>query len=424
MLDSPALRSLTAGFPKTKGVKWFNLGVLVITPALSIYGLLTVPILTTTVVATALYYVFSMIGITAGYHRLWSHRAYNASFPLQVFLMLAGASATQGSCYWWARRHRSHHRHTDTDLDPYNSERGLLWTHIGWIIFDTDLKPGYADITDLQRDPLVQWQHRWYYYVTMVWGYLVPMLLPGLLWNDWKGGFFFVGALRMTLCHHSTFCINSIAHYLGDTPYDDRNTPRDHLISAVLTMGEGYHNFHHQFPMDYRNAFRWYQYDPTKWFIALCYMAGLASHLRIFPSNVIEKGALTMKLKALKDVQDSLPWPPPASQLPVVTWEEFQEQSKTRALLLIAGFIHDASLFAESHPGGEALITQSAGKDVTASFFGGVYNHSHAAHNFLAMMRVGILAGGVENVGEHSIPPSQRLYIGTNMPEEIQPGEQ
>lgn len=141
----------------------------------------------------------------SGYHRLWSHRSYNASFPLQVFLILAGASAVQGSCYWWARRHRSHHRHTDTDLDPYNSERGLLWTHIGWIIFESDLKPGPADVSDLHKDPLVQWQHRWYFVILTVFGYLLPMVIPGLLWGDWKGGFFFVGALRMTACHHVSF---------------------------------------------------------------------------------------------------------------------------------------------------------------------------------------------------------------------------
>ena len=138
----------------------------------------------------------------SGYHRLWSHRSYNASFPLQVFLILAGASAVQGSCYWWARRHRSHHRHTDTDLDPYNSERGLLWTHIGWIIFESDLKPGPADISDLRNNPLVQWQHRWYFVILTIFGYVLPMVIPGLLWGDWKGGFYYVGALRMTACHH------------------------------------------------------------------------------------------------------------------------------------------------------------------------------------------------------------------------------
>lgn len=117
------------------------------------------------------------------------------------------------------------------------------------------------------------------------------------------------------------FCINSVAHYLGDTPYDDKHSPRDHLVSAILTLGEGYHNFHHQFPMDYRNAFRWYQYDPTKWFIAMCQFVGLATHLRTFPTNEIRKGYFTMRLKELKSMQDMLRWPVSARELPVIPWD-------------------------------------------------------------------------------------------------------
>jgi len=118
-----------------------------------------------------------------------------------------------------------------------------------------------------------------------------------------------------------------------------------------------------------------------------------------------------MKLKALKGVQDSLAWPIPLNELPVVTWESFQEEAKSRTLLLVSGFIHDASLFLDNHPGGKTLLMHNAGQDVTAAFFGGVYSHSHAAHNLLAMTRVGILAGGVEIPAEHIIPPSQRLVI-------------
>lgn len=108
---------------------------------------------------------------------------------------------------------------------------------------------------------------------------------------------------------------------LGHAPFDDKHTPRDHLFTALVTMGEGYHNFHHQFPMDYRNAFRWYQYDPTKWFIAACGALGLASNLRTFPSNEVHKGMFTMRAKELRATQESLTWPTPVEKLPVVTWE-------------------------------------------------------------------------------------------------------
>lgn len=94
----------------------------------------------------------------------------------------------------------------------------------------------------------------------------------------------------------STFCVNSLAHWLGETPFDDKHTPRDHLVTALVTIGEGYHNFHHQFPMDYRNAIRWYQYDPTKWFIWVCQQLGLASHLKVGHSLVSLRAFIDLAL--------------------------------------------------------------------------------------------------------------------------------
>jgi len=268
----------------------------------------------------------------------------------------------------------------------------------------------------LGKDIVVQWTHRHYFPLAGFFGYALPALIPAL-WNDPWGGFCFSAAMRLTIAHHCTFAINSIAHYLGSTPYDDRLSPRDHFLSAILTMGEGYHNFHHQFPMDYRNAYLWYQYDPTKWFIAACKFLGLASNLRVFPSNEIAKGALTMKLKYLKQVQESISWPQEIEELPIVTWENFQEESKMRPLLLVSGFIHDVSTFLDQHPGGETYLTRNSGKDMTASFFGGVYRHSNAAHNLMSMMRVGVLAGGGCPPSQ-TIPPSQVLFVGTRHQED------
>ncbi|KAF9259270.1 delta 9-fatty acid desaturase protein [Marasmius fiardii PR-910] len=400
-------------FPEIVGVRWFNVVILVSTPCIALVGLFTHPIVRQTAWFAIFYYLFTTLAscLHSGYHRLWSHRSYRASYPLQLLLMAGGTSAVQGSCYWWAHAHRAHHRHTDTDNDPYNSKRGLLWTHIGWMLFKTNLRKGTADISDLRRDPLVQFQHRWYFPLAFLFGFIIPTVVPGLIWNDWLGAIYYSTMLRVTVAHHGVFCINSLAHYIGDSPYDDRHSPRDHMISAILTMGEGYHNFHHQFPMDYRNAYLWYQWDPTKWFIALCGFLGLANNLRVFPSNEIVKGVLTMKLKSLKQLQDSVRWPPPPEKLPIVSWETLQEESKTRILIVVSGFIHDVTSFVEDHPGGPQLLINNSGLDMTASFFGGYYSHSNAAHNRLSMMRIGVLAGGMEIVSEHATPQSQRLYI-------------
>lgn len=133
--------------------------------------------------------------------------------------------------------------------------------------------------------------------------------------------FLTISTLFITRDLQSVFSVNSIAHWLGETTFDDRHTPRDHFITAILTLGEGYHNFHHQFPMDYRNAVKWYQYDPTKWFIALCSYFGLAAHLQVFPENEIRMAELTMSLKRLKNVQDDLVWPTTSDDLPVINWD-------------------------------------------------------------------------------------------------------
>jgi stearoyl-CoA desaturase (delta-9 desaturase) len=194
----------------------------------------------------------------------------------------------------------------------------------------------------------------------------------------------------------STFCVNSLAHWLGDKPFDDKHTPCDHFFTALCTIGEGYHNFHHQFPMDFRNAIKWFQYDPTKWFISTMSIFGLASHLKKFPDNEISKGQYTMKLKHLQEQGENLKWPKSSNELPVISWDDFQAEAKDRSLIAIHGFIHDCSSFAEDHPGGAHLIKRAIGTDATTAFFGGVYDHSNAAHNMLAMMRVGIIDGGME----------------------------
>ncbi|RPD54353.1 hypothetical protein L227DRAFT_511857 [Lentinus tigrinus ALCF2SS1-6] len=386
-------------------IRWFNLAVLTITPAIGLHGLRSTPLRSYTLAWAAMYYVISMLG----YHRLWSHRSYNASRPLQYLLVLMGASAVQGSVYWWARGHRSHHRYTDTPLDPYNAKRGLLYSHIGWMLIKPSVKPGTADISDLKKNEVVQWQHRWYFVIIIVVGYALPAIVAGIIWGDWWGGFYYAGMWRITFVHHSVFSINSLAHYLGETPFDDKKSARDHFVSALLTMGEGYHNFHHQFPMDYRNAVKWYQFDPTKWFIAGCAALRIASHLRVFPQNEVNKAELAMKLKKLRVVQDNIQWPAQAEDLPVVSWESFRKEAQERPLLVVSGFIHDVGDFLDQHPGGRSLIRSHTSKDATAAFCGGVYEHSNAAHNLLSMMRVGVLHGGVEHVD--GIAPGERLKI-------------
>ncbi|OJD37976.1 acyl-desaturase [Diplodia corticola] len=343
---------------------------------------------------------FTGLSITAGYHRLWSHTSYSAAVPLRIFLAAFGAGAIEGSIRWWSRDHRAHHRYTDTDKDPYSVRKGLWYSHMGWILMKQNPRRiGRTDISDLNADPIVIFQHRHYVKCALAMGVVFPGLAAWLLWDDLRGGIVYAGILRVFFVQQATFCINSLAHWIGEQPFDDRNSPRDHWITALATLGEGYHNFHHEFPSDYRNAIEWWQYDPTKWSIWLWKQAGLAHDLKQFRANEIEKGRLQMDQKRLDRKRAALDWGVPLDRLPVIAWDEYVAQAKNeegRAWIAVAGVVHDVSDFVAEHPGGRALIRGAVGKDATAMFNGGVYDHSNAAHNLLSTMRVGVIRGGME----------------------------
>ncbi|KAK9455025.1 hypothetical protein V1511DRAFT_499218 [Dipodascopsis uninucleata] len=380
-----------------KHLNWLNVFLVVFIPSAGCTAAFFTPLQWKTAVWAVIYYFMTGMSITAGYHRLWAHRAYSATLPVRILLSLFGAGAVEGSIRWWSSGHRVHHRYTDTDRDPYSVRKGLLYSHIGWmLLLPNPKKKSRVDITDLNADPVVRIQHKHYMYFLLGMAFLFPMAVAGFGWGDWVGGLVWAGVVRLTFVHHATFCVNSLAHFIGDQPFDDRRSPRDHVLTALVTMGEGYHNFHHEFPSDYRNAIKWYQYDPTKWLIRSLKAVGLAYDLKTFSQNAIEQGVVQQRQKKLDQWRARLNWGVPLEQLPILDYEQFQEMAKTRALVLIAGVVHDVENFIEQHPGGKALIKSGIGKDATAVFNGGVYEHSNAAHNLLGTMRVGVIRGGSE----------------------------
>ncbi|KAF2846005.1 hypothetical protein T440DRAFT_472168 [Plenodomus tracheiphilus IPT5] len=383
-------------------INWLNTTLVVVAPFYGLHLARSTPLTLPTLLWSVIYYAMTAFGITGGYHRLWSHRCYSARLPLRLFLAFTGAGAIQGSIRWWSANHRAHHRWTDTMKDPYSVMRGLLFSHIGWMILKTDPKiKGRTDVSDLDSDPVVVFQHAHYGKCLLVAAWIFPSVVSGLGWGDWWGGLVYAGLIRACLVQQATFCVNSLAHWIGEQPFDDRISPRDSLIVALVTLGEGYHNFHHEFPSDYRNAIIWYQYDPTKWLIyamSRIPVFPLSYNLKTFRSNEILKGRLQQRQKALDRKRVGLDWGVPISQLPVLSWDDFTAQASAHgaALVAIAGVIHDISGFTAEHPGGKALINSAIGKDATALFNGGVYEHSNAAHNLLSTMRVGVLRGGQE----------------------------
>ncbi|KAK7214119.1 hypothetical protein V2G26_021297 [Clonostachys chloroleuca] len=379
-------------------VNWLNATFIIFIPILGFISAFWIPLKLNTAILSVVYYFNTGLGITAGYHRLWAHSSYKATTPLKIYLAAVGAGAMEGSIRWWSRDHRAHHRYTDTVKDPYSVRKGLLYSHLGWMVFKQNPKnTGRTDITDLNEDPIVVWQHRNFIKCVLFMALIFPTAVCGIFWNDWLGGFVYAAILRVCFVQQATFCVNSLAHWLGDQPFDDRNSPRDHVITALVTLGEGYHNFHHEFPSDYRNAIEWWQWDPTKWSITVWKWLGLAYDLKQFRANEIETGRVQQLQKKLDQKRATLNWGTPLEQLPVIGWDDFVEEAKNgKALVAIAGVIHDVTDFIKDHPGGKALINSAIGKDATAIFNGGVYYHSNAAHNLLSTIRYGVLRGGGE----------------------------
>jgi stearoyl-CoA desaturase (delta-9 desaturase) len=242
------------------------------------------------------------VSITGGYHRLFAHPTYRASRVLRAFYLLFGAASVQNSALKWASDHRTHHARTDREADPYNIRRGFWWAHIGWIFFKDPAKKDPAkrapqNVKDLAADPLVRWQDRHYVLLAIAVAGVVPPLL-GSLWGDALGALLVAGFLRLVLQWHATFAVNSVAHCFGRRPYSRATSARDSSWTALITLGEGYHNFHHRFQSDYRNGVRWYHFDPTKWFVWSLARVGLTRDLRRTAPAVIHAARAAVQVEA------------------------------------------------------------------------------------------------------------------------------
>jgi stearoyl-CoA desaturase (delta-9 desaturase) len=191
-------------------LNWLNVFILCFTPIIGAVGAWATPLRRETLIFSVFWYFVTGLGITAGYHRLWAHRSYNASVPLQYYLALAGAGAVEGSIKWWARGHRAHHRYTDTELDPYNAHKGFWYSHIGWMLLKPRRRPGVADVSDLSKNPVIRWQHKHYLKLVTLMTFVIPTVVPWLLWEDARGGYIYAGILRLVFVHHVRRTLSSL----------------------------------------------------------------------------------------------------------------------------------------------------------------------------------------------------------------------
>ena len=242
------------------------------------------------------YYPATGMSITVGYHRLFSHKAFKASWPVKLFVLLFGAAAFENSALWWSSEHRKHHKHVDTDDDPYDISKGFFWAHMGWLMFKLKPATPMNNVQDLKKDALILWQDKWVHAIAFFMSFILPAgigYLYAVTTNNLSalagalGGLLIPGVARVVMVQHATFCINSLCHMIGSRPYSTSHSARDSWIAAIFTMGEGYHNYHHEFQWDYRNGVKSWQLDPSKWIIWILSKFGLTDDLKRVPNERI-----------------------------------------------------------------------------------------------------------------------------------------
>jgi len=274
------------------GMVWYTMNHGVSSAELAIFGFM---------------YIACGLSITAGYHRLFSHRTHKGAWPLRLFYALFGAGAFQNSAIKWCSDHRRHHLVTDSDDDPYTVLKGFFWAHIGWVMVSQD-EAIVEKVEDLEADPILAFQDRHIFLL----GFLVGMVLPGAAgWyliggmTGFLGGFIWGGLFRVVIVHHATFLINSAAHTWGTQPYSTANTSRDSPLLSLFTYGEGYHNFHHTFQADYRNGHKWHHWDPTKWWIRGFSFIKMTSDLHKIPDKTIESRKMKTAYETSNKLEDT-----------------------------------------------------------------------------------------------------------------------
>ncbi|KAK6328576.1 acyl-CoA desaturase [Coregonus clupeaformis] len=276
---------------------WRNIILMILLHTGAFYGLMLVPSASTLTLAwTVVCFLLSALGITAGAHRLWSHKSYKASTPLRVFLALANSMAFQNDIYEWARDHRVHHKYSETDADPHNALRGFFFAHIGWLLVrknpEVIEKGKKLELTDLKADKVVMFQRKYYKLSVVLLCFLVPMWVPWYLWGEslWVG-YFIPGLMRYTLVLNATWLVNSAAHMWGNRPYDHNINPSENRFVAFSAIGEGFHNYHHTFPFDYATSEFGIKMNITTAFIDLMCFLGLAKDCKRVSRDLVSARA-------------------------------------------------------------------------------------------------------------------------------------
>lgn len=247
-------------------------------------------------------YIATVLGITVGYHRLFTHRAFESSRAVKVVFGVLGSMAVQGRLFKWVALHRRHHQHSDAVDDPHSPHhhgrgvwqilRGMWHAHVGWL-FDPDPPHLERYVRDLAHDPVLRTVDRLFPVWTAC-GLILPAVIGAIVVRTWSGvlwAFIWGGLVRVLLVHHVTWSINSVCHLWGRRPYASGDQSRNNYLFGVLALGEGWHNTHHAFPTSPRHGLQWWQPDVSYWIIRALAAMGLAWDLKLPTLEALEKKA-------------------------------------------------------------------------------------------------------------------------------------
>ena len=251
-------------------------------------------------------YLITGMGITMGFHRLFTHRSFKCPTPIAMFLGIAGSMAAQGPPLFWVACHRRHHQCSDEENDPHSPHqygggpiailRGWWHAHMAWML--THKAENYRKLVgDLLRSRQIVALNR-YYFVWIALGLLIPAMLGGLITGTWWGAFtglLWGGLVRIFFVHHSTWSVNSICHLFGRSPFNTGDHSKNNAVCALLSLGEGWHNNHHAFPSSARHGLWWWQLDLTYIGVCLLKWCRLASDVNVPDQKQIEERAAKLE---------------------------------------------------------------------------------------------------------------------------------
>lgn len=241
-------------------------------------------------------YLIRMFAITGFYHRYFSHRSFKTTRGLQFVFAILGASATQRGPIWWASHHRHHHVNSDTDQDSHSPRRGFWWSHVGWFLTREQFSNRPGRVRDLRRYPELLWLDRFDSVVPLVFGaalYFAGEVLATRypdLGTDGLQLFVWGYLISTVFLLHVTLFINSAAHKFGSRRFNTNDDSRNNLYLALLTLGEGWHNNHHFYPVSVRQGFYWWEIDITFYVLKCMAWLGLVWDLKMVPENKLQEG--------------------------------------------------------------------------------------------------------------------------------------